>query len=79
MSAEPDPPNATASTLPGWNQPRPERLPEPTSWPAATAMAVALILWGLISTLIITAVGVALFIAALAGWVGEIRHERSQE
>ncbi len=63
---------------PGWNRPRPDKLPPPTAWPVGVAFAVTLILWGFASALMITGIGVALFIASLAGWVGDIRHERKQ-
>jgi hypothetical protein len=51
-------------------------LPQPTLWPAALALGAVLLLWGLISSLIVTAVGAALFALALWGWIGDIRHER---
>jgi hypothetical protein len=38
-------------------------------------MGVAFLFWGLITTWVVLAVGVALFGAALAGWITEIRHE----
>ncbi len=79
MSTEQKSPTTASGHHPGWNQPRPEKLPEPTPWPAAVALAVTLILWGFVSSFIISGVGLALFIAALAGWVAAIRHERNQE
>lgn len=60
----------------GWNQPKPEIIPEPTIWPASLALAVTLSLWGLASSLLISAIGLCLFIIAMAGWIGDIRHER---
>jgi len=78
MSTEESATNPSAGPRPGWNVPRPERLPEPTAWPSALALAVTLILWGFVSSLFITAVGVALFAASLVGWVKDIRHERQQ-
>jgi len=59
----------------GWTVPRPESLPRPTYWPAVFALGSILLLWGLVTTWIITAVGAVLFLAALAGWIGELRHE----
>jgi uncharacterized membrane protein YecN with MAPEG domain len=50
-------------------------LPHPTYFPAGLAMGVAFIFWGLITTWVVWLVGVVLFIAALAGWITEIRHE----
>jgi hypothetical protein len=55
---------------PGW-----QVLPtEPLPHPAGLAMGVAFLFWGLITTWVVLLVGVALFIAALAGWITEIRH-----
>lgn len=53
-------------------------LPAPTLWPAALALGSSLILWGMISSLILTAFGTALFVTSLWGWIGDIRNERKQ-
>ena len=53
------------------------RLPHPTYFPAGMAMGVAFFFWGLITSLVIFLVGVGLFIAALAGWITELRYERN--
>ena len=55
-----------------------EKLPEPTIWPAALALAITFLVWGLVTSLIITAVGLALFAVALVGWIQDIRHERAK-
>src|ERR1043166_68018 len=60
---------------PGWQRPPDEPLPRPTYFPAGLAMGVAFIFWGLITTWPVWLVGVVLFVAALAGWVTEIRNE----
>lgn len=59
----------------GWTAPRPHTLPRPTYWPAVFALGSILLLWGFITTLAITGVGAVLFLGALAGWIGELRHE----
>jgi hypothetical protein len=41
-------------------------------------MGTTLIFWGVITSWVIFVAGIGLFIAALAGWVTEIRHERKQ-
>jgi hypothetical protein len=61
----------------GWNTARPEQLPEPSIWPATLALGITLLLWGLVTSLIITGVGGMLFVVALAGWIRDIRHERA--
>ncbi len=53
-----------------------EHLPRPTYFPAGLAMGIAFIFWGLITSLVVFLVGLALFIASLAGWITEIRYER---
>jgi hypothetical protein len=60
---------------PGWHLLPDTPLPHPTYFPAGLAMGVAFLFWGLITTWVVLAVGVVLFIAALAGWITEIRHE----
>jgi hypothetical protein len=40
------------------------------------ALGITFLVWGLVTSLIITGVGVALFAVALAGWIRDIRHER---
>jgi hypothetical protein len=63
---------------PGWNIPQPQSLPEPCVWPATLAMGITCLLWGLVTSLIITGVGLVVFAGAIAGWIREIRHERSK-
>ena len=53
---------------PGWQVLPDVPLPHPTYFPAGLAMGVAFLFWGLITTWVVLAVGVALFAAALAGW-----------
>lgn len=64
-----------ARLIPGWSTPRPEKIPRSTVWPAALAFAIAFLFWGIITSTILSLVGLLLFIIALAGWIGEMRHE----
>jgi hypothetical protein len=43
------------------------------------AMGVSFFFWGLITSWVILAVGGGLFVASLAGWITEIRHERKRD
>jgi hypothetical protein len=74
MPSEPNQPPEPARE--GWNVARPEKVPGPTAWPPAFALGATLLLWGLVSSYIITVIGLILFARALAGWIGDIRHER---
>jgi hypothetical protein len=62
------------SLPPGWSPLPEETLPRPTYFPAGLAMGVAFMFWGLISSWVVFLVGLALFGAALAGWITEIRY-----
>lgn len=69
---------APPPTRPEW-EPLPHgHLPQPTYFPAGLAMGTTFIFWGLITSVVILLVGIGLFVAALAGWITEIRHERKQ-
>ncbi|MGH9396867.1 MAG: hypothetical protein ACRD18_08465 [Terriglobia bacterium] len=59
-----------------WSKPRPEKLPSPTYAPATMALGIVLLLWGMLTTPLISLVGLVLFVIALAGWIGDLRHER---
>ncbi len=60
----------------GWEPLPHEVLPRPNFFPAGLAMGTTSIFWGLITSWVILAVGIALFAAALAGWIYEILCER---
>jgi len=68
-------PQPKPALRPGWTVPHPEELPKPTFWPASLAFAVTFLLWGVVTSPIITAVGGILLVVSLAGWIGDIRHE----
>lgn len=70
--------NQQQKTHAGWTPLPHERLPRPTYFPAGLAMGTTFLLWSLITSWVIFLVGLGLFIAALAGWIAEIRHERRQ-
>ncbi len=59
-----------------WNIPRPEVLPRPTYAPAGVAFGVVFLLWGILTSYIVSIVGLIVFIVSLAMWIGEILHER---
>jgi len=64
------------STKISWHAPLPEKIPEPTYWPALLAFGVVLILWGLVSTWLISLAGIIITGFSLAGWIGAMIHER---
>lgn len=67
---------APRAPRPGWNKAKPEIIPRSTPWPVAMALGITLSGWGLITSPIIGGVGVSMFAISLAGWIGEMRHER---
>jgi hypothetical protein len=70
--------HSRSAPRPGWNLPKPDVIPRPTWWPAATALGIALFAWGLITSSVILVIGAGLLTTSIAGWIGEIRHERNQ-
>ena len=67
--------NETKPEQISWHEPAPESIPEPSYWPFLLAFGIVLILWGLISAWLISLAGVIIFVASLAGWIGEMIHE----
>jgi hypothetical protein len=63
---------------PEWEPLPEEHLPRPTYFPAGLALGIAFLFWGLITSWVVLAVGLSLFIASLAGWISEIRYERKR-
>jgi hypothetical protein len=57
-----------------WSVPRPEHLARPTWSPAALGLGITLTTWGLIVSPIVVAIGLLVFVAALARWIGDLRH-----
>jgi hypothetical protein len=64
---------------PGWSWAEPRHIPTPTYWPAALALGVTMLAWGLISSPILAGIGLTVFAIALAGWIGEMRNEHRQQ
>ncbi len=60
---------------PGWSTPKPKVIPHPTYWPIVMALGITFFAWGALTTFIISILGLILFGIALAGWIGDIRHE----
>ncbi len=63
---------------PGWQAVPAHRLPEPTLWPAGLSLGATLIVWGFVTSAIVSGIGVALFGISIAGWIRDIRHERQK-
>jgi uncharacterized membrane protein HdeD (DUF308 family) len=77
----------SAELTEGWHKPKPEVLPRPGYWPFLLALGITFILWGFAvgfnevfsTVIIVSGVGLLLFIVALAGWIGDLRDERKHE
>lgn len=61
-----------------WQPLPPGHLPRPNYFPAGLAMGTTFIFWGIVTSWVISLVGLALFTASLAGWVSEILRERHE-
>lgn len=52
-----------------------EELPRPTYWPIVMAVAITLIAFGIVNSILIIIIGIVLLIIALVGWIGDVRDE----
>ena len=60
----------------GWTPAEPETLPRRrTAWPAAAALGIVLIFFGVVTVWLVAIVGAALLLIAAAGWIGELRYD----
>lgn len=61
---------------PGWHPPLPERLPRPTTSPALVALGASFLAWGVVTSWVFSAAGLAMLVAGIGGWIREMRHDR---
>lgn len=66
--------SASASVV--WTAPRSQVIPRATYSPAVMALAIVCLLWGLVTSYLISLLGFVLLAVGLAAWIGELRHER---
>ncbi len=59
----------------GWNIPKPAIIPSPTYWPFFLSLGAMLTGLGVLTSYIISATGIVLFILAIIKWVGELSSE----
>ena len=60
---------------PDWAEPLPKHLPEPTYWPAATALGINIALLGFVTSYAFTVVGLGLMALSIGKWIGEMVRE----
>lgn len=59
---------------PDWEPLPAAHLPRPTYWPIVLAVGVMFLAWGIVTTIVISIIGVVLLALGLGGWIGELRH-----
>jgi hypothetical protein len=59
----------------GWNTPKPANIPSPTYWPFVLSLGATLMGLGVLTSNIISATGIVLFILAIIKWIGELSSE----
>lgn len=59
----------------GWSEARPAHIPAPSYWPMVLALGIVLLAYSLVSSWWFTMLGTLLFVVALIGWIGALRHE----
>jgi hypothetical protein len=71
-------PEASRSPNAGWHAPLPEKLPRPTPFPAVVAMGATLLALGIVTSWVVSGVGLVVFILGVDGWIRELRHARHE-
>jgi hypothetical protein len=59
----------------GWNIPKPAIIPPPTYWPFVLSLGATLVGLGILTSNVITASGIVLFILGIIKWIGELTSE----
>jgi hypothetical protein len=57
-----------------WSAPLPENIPPPTYAPVFLALGITFLLFGVVSSYVFSAAGVALMAVSISKWVGELLH-----
>jgi hypothetical protein len=58
---------------PDWSKPRPEQLPRPSYAPPLMALGLMCLLWGAVTTWIISVIGIVLLGVASVSWIRSSR------
>ena len=53
-------------------------VPQPSYWPIITALALLLIVIGVVFTYVVSALGVLVLLTAIAGWTNENRRQENE-
>ncbi len=69
---------APVNLRPGWSVPRDE-VPPPTYWPSVMALGIVAVGLGLVTSILVSVVGLVLAFVALAGWIGDLKNEHPAE
>jgi hypothetical protein len=64
------------TTKPEWQRPRPERLAQPSYGPPVMALGLMCLLWGAVTTWIISVAGAVLVGTSALKWIASLRRER---
>ena len=57
------------------SHPAGEHAAHPSIWPVTVSLGLALLVFGIVTSLAFTAVGVLLTLAGTGGWIAELRHD----
>jgi len=58
-----------------WTEPRSPEVPAATYWPAIAALAVVTSFFGILTSWVISAVGLIIFVIAMNHWIGELNRD----
>ena len=57
------------------SHPAAEHSAKPSAWPAALALGLTLLVFGVVTSIAFSIVGALVLLTATAGWIGELRRD----
>lgn len=69
-----DQPQSREGLAPGWSEAQPPATPDPTYAPAFLALGITFALFGIVSSYVFSAAGLALIVWSISKWIGELLH-----
>jgi hypothetical protein len=74
---QPNPAYPKESLHKDWQKPLPHELPQPTAWPFVLGLGNCLLAWGVVTSWVLSLLGLILTIAGIGGWIARLRDEQS--
>lgn len=62
-----------------WYDAKPATLAEPTYWPIIMAAGITLLAWGVVTSYLLSILGLGMTVVAIVNWIRDLRREQMNE